>query len=182
MASKSLVEKTVSSATVYRGRILTLRVDEVGLPSGSRSMREVVEHPGGVAVVAVDADRRVILVRQYRYPVKEALWEIPAGKLDPGEDPRECALRELEEETGYRAGRLEKAVSFYTSPGFSDEMLHLFFATDLAPGDERPDEDEIVETSRVSPDALDDMIQRGDIRDGKTLLGLFLAASRGLFD
>lgn len=175
-----LVERQVGSTVVYRGNVLTLRVDDVELPSGKRSRREVVEHPGGVAVVAVDRDGSVILVRQYRYPVRSALWEIPAGKLDPGEDPRECAARELEEETGYRAAVLEEVVPFYTSPGFCDEALHLFFARGLTAGEDRPEEDEIIETRRVPRAGLDEMIARGEIRDGKTLLGLFVAMSRGL--
>ncbi len=177
---RSSVERTLDSTTAYRGRILTLRVDEVELASGGTSVREVVEHPGGVAVVAVDGEGRAVIVRQYRYPVREALWEIPAGKLDPGEEPRECALRELEEETGYRAGRLEGVVRFYTSPGFSDEALHLFFAGDLSPGERAPDDDEIIECKLVSRGELDDMIRKGEIRDGKTLLGISLAISKGI--
>lgn len=175
-----LAEKTLSSSRLYEGRILSLRVDEVELPSGVRSVREVVEHPGGVAVVALDAGGRIILVRQYRYPAEEALWEIPAGKIAPGEDPGDCARRELEEETGYRAGRLERVASFYTSPGFCDEMLHLFLAGELAPGNRKPDEDEIVQGAWVCRETLDGMVERGEIRDGKTLLGVFLAISRGL--
>lgn len=175
-----LVEKQVGSTVVYRGNVLTLRVDDVELPSGKRSRREVVEHPGGVAVVAVDRDGSVVLVRQYRYPVRSALWEIPAGKLDRGEDPHECAARELEEETGYRAAVLEEVVPFYTSPGFCDEVLHLFFARGLTAGEDRPEEDEIIETRWVRRAGLDEMIARGEIRDGKTLLGLFVAMSRGL--
>lgn len=173
-------ERQVGSAVVYRGTVLTLRVDDIELPSGRRSRREVVEHPGGVAVVAVDRDGSVILVRQYRYPVRSALWEIPAGKLDPGESPRECAARELEEETGYRAGHLEEVVPFYTSPGFCDEVLYLFFAQDLAAGQDTPEEDELIETRRVRRAELDEMMARGEIRDGKTILGLFVAMSRGL--
>ena len=180
MDEPNLVERQLRSTTVYSGSVLRLRVDDVELPSGRRSRREVVEHPGGVAVVAVDRDSSVILVRQFRYPVRSALWEIPAGKLEPGEDPLRCAARELEEETGYRAGVLEEVVPFYTSPGFCDEVLHLFFARSLEPGDERPDEDEVIQTRRVSRAELDDMIARGEIRDGKTLLGLFMAIARGL--
>ncbi len=175
-----LAERTLNSSRRFAGRVISLRVDEVELPSGLRSEREVVEHPGGIAIVAIDPGRRVVLVRQYRYAVAHALWEIPAGKLGPGEDPRDCALRELEEETGYRVGRLHAVTSFYTSPGFCDEMLHLFVATDLSPGDARPDEDEIVQVALVARDRLDDMLARGEIRDGKTLLGLYYAISTGL--
>lgn len=176
-----LEEKQVKSDTVYQGKIVNLRVDQVRLPSGSISTREVVEHSGSVGIMPIDKDGRVILIRQFRYPVGEVLWEIPAGKLEPGENPRDCARRELEEETSYSAGRLEKIVSFYTSPGFSSEMLHLFLGTDLVPGDGRPDDDENIRTYRLSREAVERMIENGEIRDAKTLLGLATVISRGLF-
>ncbi|MCR4402272.1 MAG: NUDIX hydrolase [Firmicutes bacterium] len=180
MEEAQFAERQVGSRSVYRGAILTLRVDEVELPSGRRSTREVVEHPGGVAIVAVDRDGSVILVRQYRYPIRSTLWEIPAGKLDPGESPSECAARELEEETGYRAKRLEEILPFYTSPGFCDEVLHLFFAKELVAGQDRPEEDELIETRRVRREEVEAMLARGEIRDGKTVLGLLAAMSKGL--
>jgi ADP-ribose pyrophosphatase len=176
-----LPETKVKSDTVYQGKMINLRVDQVRLPSGGTSSREVVEHPGSVGIIPIDKDGNAILIRQFRYAVGEVLWEIPAGKLDPGESPKDCAIRELEEETSYLAGRLEKIVSFYTSPGFSSEMLHLFIGTDLVPGTARPDDDENIGTYRLSREAVETMIKNGEIRDAKTLLGLATVISRGLF-
>jgi ADP-ribose pyrophosphatase len=175
-----LTETKVESNTVYQGRIVNLRVDQVRLPSGRISSREVVEHPGSVGIIPIDKDGKVILIRQFRYPVGGVLWEIPAGKLDPGERPKDCAKRELEEETSYSAGRLEKIVSFYTSPGFSSEMLHLFLATDLTPGTGQPDDDENIRTYYLSRETVERMIENGEICDAKTLLGLATVISRGL--
>lgn len=181
MDCHELLETKVESNTVYQGKIVNLRVDQVKLPSGRISAREVVEHPGSVGVMPIDKDGKVILVRQFRYPVGEVLWEIPAGKLDPEESPEDCARRELEEETSYFARRLEKIVSFYTSPGFSSEMLHLFLATDLTPGTGQPDDDENIRTYHLSQETVGRMIENGKIRDAKTLLGLATVISRGLF-
>ncbi len=176
-----LQEKKVESNTVYQGKIVNLHVDQVELPSGNISVREVVEHPGSAGIIPIDNDGKVILIRQFRYPVGEVLWEIPAGKLDPGESPKDCARRELEEETSYLAGRLEKIVSFYTSPGFSSEILHLFLGMDLTPGTGRPDEDENIKTYRLSREAVETLMENGEIRDAKTLLALVTVISRGLF-
>lgn len=181
MDYRVLSETKVKSNTVYQGKMINLRVDQVRLPSGRTSSREVVEHPGSVGIIPIDKDGSAILVRQFRYAVGENLWEIPAGKLDPGESPEDCAMRELEEETSYRAGRLERIASFYTSPGFSSEMLHLFIGTDLVPGTARPDDDENIGTYRLSREAVETMIKNGEIRDAKTLLGLATVISRGLF-
>ncbi len=178
---EGLLETKVKSDIVYEGKIVNLRVDQVKLPSGNTSTREVVDHPGSVGIVAIDKDRKIILIRQFRYPVGEVLWEIPAGKLDPGESPLDCARRELEEETSYVAGHLEKIVSFYTSPGFSSEMLHLFLATDLILGCGQPDDDENIRTYRLSQEITKGMIETGKIRDAKTLLGLAIVMSRGIF-
>ncbi|HXL03490.1 MAG TPA: NUDIX hydrolase [Bacillota bacterium] len=180
MDCHALLETKVESKTVYQGKIVNLRVDQVRLPSGSISVREVVDHPGSVGIIPIDRDGKVILIRQFRYPVGEALWEIPAGKLDPGESPEECARRELEEETSYSPGCLRKIVSFYTSPGFSSEMLHLFLATDLAPGCGRPDDDENIRTYHLSRETVERMIENGEIRDAKTLLA-FAWISQGGF-
>ncbi|HHX25847.1 MAG TPA: NUDIX hydrolase [Firmicutes bacterium] len=176
-----LPETKVKSDTVYQGKMINFRVDQVRLPSGGTSSREVVEHPGSVGIIPIDKDGNAILIRQFRYAVGEVLWEIPAGKLDPGESPKDCAMRELEEETSYLAGRLEKIASFYTSPGFSSEMLHLFIGTDLASGTARPDDDENIGTYRLSREAVETMVKNGEIRDAKTLLGLATVISRGLF-
>ena len=180
MDCHELQETKIKSDTVYQGKMVNLRVDQVRLQSGRTSSREVVEHPGSVGIIPIDKDGNVILIRQFRYAVGELLWEIPAGKLDPGENPEDCAIRELEEETSYLAGRLEKVTSFYTSPGFSSEMLHLFIGTDLLPGRGQPDDDENIETYRLSREAIETMMKDGEIRDAKTLLGLATVISRGL--
>jgi ADP-ribose pyrophosphatase len=138
----------------------------------------VVEFRGGVAIVAVDAAGRVLLVRQYRYAVGRDLLELPAGILERGEQPIECAARELEEETGYRAARIKPLCRFYSTPGGTDEVLHIFLASELTPGRPRPEADERIE---VLPTAWDDalaLVRRGEICDGKTVIGLLTADSR----
>jgi ADP-ribose pyrophosphatase len=132
-----------------------------------------------VAVLAVDDDGRFVLVRQYRYAVADRVWELPAGRLDAGEEPAAAARRELEEEVGRRAGNLEPLATFYTTPGFCDEVLHLFRATDLAPVPPRPEEDERIEVRLVGLEEARGMIRRGEIRDGKTLVAVLLEAERG---
>jgi ADP-ribose pyrophosphatase len=182
-----LPERVVSSTTVYRGHYLELRVDEIERPDGSRSQREVVGHPGAVAILALDDQDRVLLVRQWRVPAGRALLELPAGTLDRDpatgaiEDPALAAARELEEETGQRAGCWEPIGDFWTAPGFATERMYLFLATDLHPaGPERrgPDEDERLELERVPWDAALAMAERGEIADAKSLVGLFWLARR----
>ena len=134
-------EKTISTKLIYSGRILSLREDTVLLPTGREGKREIVSHPGAVAVIA-ETEKGFVLVRQYRKPVEEALWELPAGKLDPGEEPQKTALRELAEETGYKAGKLVPMGMLYLSPGFSDERMYLFAAEELEEGKAHPDGDE----------------------------------------
>ncbi len=167
-------EKTVKSKLIHRGRILTLRVDEVILPNGKKATREIVEHPGAVAAVPLLNDK-VILVRQFRKPVEEAICEIPAGKLEAGEDPRQCMERELEEEIGYRAGKLEKLLSYYPSPGFSDEVIHIFSATDLEKTQQKLAQDEFLELVTLRFEEALRMIEEGTIKDSKTIIGLLLA-------
>lgn len=176
-----LQETRIESNTIYRGKIVNLHVDNVKMPSGNISIREVVEHPGSVGIIPIDNNGDIILIRQFRYPVNEVLWEIPAGKLDPGEAPEDCARRELEEETSYLARHLEKIMSFYTSPGFSSEVLHLFIGTDLVPGTSKPDTDENIKTYRLSWEKIKIMMEAGKIRDAKTLLGLAAVALRRTF-
>lgn len=169
---RDLTEKTISSEVIYEGHILTLRKDKVKLPDDHISFREVVEHPGAVGVVAVNDKNEVLMVCQYRKPVEEMLWEIPAGKLDKNEEPLVCAKRELEEETGYKANQWEKIFSFYTTPGFSNERMHMFFCEDLVEGHVHPDEDEFVEAKWFSYEGLMEKVQQGEVRDGKTIVGL----------
>ncbi|MGB2960045.1 MAG: NUDIX hydrolase [Bacteroidota bacterium] len=167
--------------TLYSGKMVDLVVDQVRYPSGKTGVREIVRHPGGSAVVPLLDDGTVLFVRQLRYPLEKEILELPAGKLEPGEDPREAASRELEEETGYTVGRLQKLSSIYTSPGFCDEELHIFLATGLvrSVGGPRREEGEFsMTTQTVSlPEALA-MIERGEIQDGKTIVGLLLTAGR----
>ena len=165
-------ELATASERVFEGRIVSLRIDDVRFPDGRETRREVVEHRSAVAIVPLLPDNRVLLVRQWRHPVGEELVEIPAGLLEPGEQPIECAQRELAEETGYDARRIEPLASFYSSPGFTDELLHLFLATDLRPAQGTPDEDEAVEAMVVPWDEALAMCWDGRIRDGKTLFGL----------
>jgi ADP-ribose pyrophosphatase len=175
-----LREHKISGRLVYEGRILDFEVDRVRLPSGVEADREVVRHKGAVVVLPLHENGRVELVRQYRYPPDEILLELPAGKLDPGEEPRDCAIRELAEETGWRAGEIQGLGSFFTTPGFSDEVLHAFVATGLEPApDVVPDPDEAIEIVTMTVDETLEACRDGTIRDGKTLATLFLAQRSG---
>lgn len=165
-------EKTLQTDYIFRGRVVNLRVDRVKLPNGKEAKREVVEHSGAVAIVPVSDDGKIILVKQFRQAVGKELVEIPAGKLDPGEAPEECALRELQEEIGF-AGNLEYKFSFYTSPGFSNEIIHLFFADHLQASKKDCDEDEFISLLKVSPGEAMHMIMAGEIMDGKSITGIF---------
>lgn len=169
-------ETPIASERVYEGRVVCLRIDDVALPSGRQSKREVVEHEAAVAIVPLLPGDRVLLVRQWRHAVGQELLEIPAGMLEPGEDPVEGARRELAEETGHAAGQIRPIASFYTSPGFTNEMLHLFVASDLRAASAAPDEDEAIERVAIAWDEALAMCQDGRIRDGKTLFGLLAAA------
>ncbi len=173
--SLSRRETAIASERVFEGRVVMLRVDDVRLPNGRETKREVVEHKGAVAIVPLLPGNRVVLIRQWRHAVGEELLEIPAGTLEPGEDPLACAHRELAEETGYEASLLEPIASFYTSPGFTNERLHLFLATGLRPTERAPDEDELIETVPVPWEQAMTMCTDGRIVDGKTLFGLAVA-------
>jgi ADP-ribose pyrophosphatase len=166
------IEKRISSETVYKGKILNLRVDSVELPNGKMVAREVVEHAGAVAVVALNDAGRLLLVRQYRHPVGRVLLEIPAGKMEKGEDPGLCAARELTEETGFRAGAIKRVVSFFSTPGFSDEILHVYLAGELSYAGENPDEDEFIQVEEVPLERALEMIVSGEICDAKSIIGI----------
>lgn len=170
-------EETISSELKYQGIIVDLHLKEVRLPDGQTAKREVVTHPGASAVLARDKDE-LILIRQYRKPIEVELLEIPAGKLDPGEDPLDCAVRELEEETGYRALNMEKVGRIYTSPGFSDEVVHLFYADDLVEGVLNRDDDEFMELERIPVKEIPSLLSQGKITDAKTLAALAFCRER----
>lgn len=170
-------ERALSSRTVFEGRILRVRVDEVEAADGHRSTREVVEHGGAVGIVCVH-EGDVWLVRQYRHPTEEVLTEIPAGKLGPGEDPEACAARELVEEIGLRPKRLEHLATYYTTPGFTNERFFLYFTDDVEPESGSTDEGEVIEIDRRPASGARDLMTSGEIRDAKTLLGLAFLALR----
>ncbi len=162
--------------TIFEGKVVRLYLDQVRLPDGREAEREVVLHWGAVGMVPIDHEGKVILVRQYRHAPGEDLLEIPAGKLAEGEDPLHCAVRELKEEIGCKASRWVKLASFYTSPGFSDEELHLYLAEGLVEGDAEPEEDEFLEILRMPLERALALVAEGGIRDSKTVAGLALAA------
>src|SRR3954451_3715198 len=168
--------ETLGSRRGFDGNLLHVRVDDVRLPSGRRVTREVVEHPGAVAIVGITRDRQVLLLRQSHHPIGRTLLGIPAGTLEPGETPEACARRELIEETGYRAGRLTQLASYYTSPGYTDERMTISHAADCEPAGGEIDPDELI---RLTPMPLADiprLLTPGpdQIEDAKTLIGLLL--------
>src|SRR5688500_19983879 len=168
----------VSTRRVYDGKVLALDLDEVLEPGGVRATREVVRLRGSVAALPLTEDGSMILVRQYRYAVGERLWELPAGRLDGDETPESGVQRELREEIGHRAERLERIAFFYTSPGFCDESLQLFRASELVADKASGDDDERIEVATLPLAAAEAMIARGEIRDGKTRVALLLELRR----
>lgn len=172
-------EERLASERVFTGRVLSLEVDRVRLPGGGEAVREVVRHPGAAVIVPILGDGRVVLVRQFRYAAGETLLELPAGKREADEDPAACAARELAEETGLRAARLDYLIGYYTAPGFTDEFLHCFVASGLTPaaGAVR-DADEHCELVPLPLDEALCRIAAGEIRDAKTILGLLFLARR----
>lgn len=179
-----LRERLIESEVIRRGRILEFRIDTVEAVDGHRSTRDIAGHPGGVCVVAIDPEDRVLLVRQWRHAIGQALLEIPAGTLDrePGgsvEDHATAAARELDEETGSRAGTWRYLGGFYTAPGFTNELMHLYLATDLTPADEGgigPDDDERLELRAIPFTKAVTMAERGEIADAKSIVGLLWVA------
>ena len=163
------VERRVGGEIKYKGVIVTVRLDEAELVNGKIVKREVVEHPGGVTILPVDADGTVTLVRQFRYPFGRMMLEAPAGKLEYGEDPDKAAVRELSEETGFTAGRMVKLGAICTSPGFSSEVLHLYLALDLRAGKSHPDEDEFLNAVKMPLRELVERCMSGEVDDAKTV-------------
>lgn len=165
-------EIRLNSRSIYQGKVISLQVDQVSLPNGKQAARELVVHPGAVCVLAVDDQERVLLVQQYRYAASQELWELPAGKLEPGEEPEPAALRELAEETGFTADQLQLLYTLYTAPGFCNERLLLYQARRLRPQTATPDDDEFITSQWFTRPELAELLQTGEIRDGKTLVGL----------
>ena len=168
-------EKQVETKTVYEGLIVNIRNDMALIQNGKRVPREVVEHPGGVGIVPMTNDKKVLMVKQYRYPMEEELLEIPAGKLGEGEDPLDCAVRELSEETGCTAGRIVDLGATYPSPGFCRETLYLYLALDLEQGDMHLDENELLSVESVGIDALIERIMANELPDAKSIIGVMKA-------
>lgn len=158
--------------TIYQGRVVTLTVETTTLPNGLSVDLEIVRHPGAAAIVPLKDPQTVILIRQYRLAAGGFIIEIPAGKLSAGEDPAACAARELEEEIGYRPARLEKLCTFWTAPGFTDEVMHLYVAHGLVGGTQRLDQDEVLEIMEVPLSTAIAQVKDGIIRDAKTIVGL----------
>ena len=165
---------------IYTGKVVTLNVDTVKLPNGVTIDLETIRHPGAAAVVPMKDDGTVVLIRQFRHAAGGFIYEIPAGKLSPGEDPLHCAARELEEEVGYRAASFELLSSIFTAPGFADEVIHVYKATGLIQGRQQLDHDEVLEIVEMPLTAAMERIVDGTIRDGKTIVGLQAVYIRGL--
>jgi ADP-ribose pyrophosphatase len=174
-------ETRISTERLYSGRVVTLDVDRVRLPDGSHTVREVVRHPGAVVVLPILNDGRIVFARQYRYPVGEVLLELPAGTLEDGENPQTCAARELIEETGWRAGSLHGIGSFFSTPGFTDELLYSIIATELVPAAEGAagDPDEWIDPVEMTVEDAIEAARSGRMRDAKSLATLYLAQLHG---
>ncbi len=166
-------EKTLSSQPIYNGRGVRLRVDTVQMPGGRKTTREIVEHSDCVAIVAIDADDNVLLVNQFRKPVEKELLEIPAGGIDPDEDPVAAVRRELQEEAGYLPGKVERLGGFYAIPGYGTEYLHLYLPTDLTPSQLYAEDTENIRLVRVPVSQISSLIASGSICDAKSIAGLF---------
>lgn len=170
--SEHLYERTVASRSIFKGRVIQVKVDEVLLPNGQKAEREIVNHQGAVAILPLTDDGKMIAVRQFRKALERTLVEIPAGKLEAGEEPLTCAQRELLEETGYQASQFELHSSFYTSPGFADELIYLYIATGLTAGEQQPDEDEFVDVLTLTFPEAQQLWREGQIQDAKTIVAL----------
>lgn len=170
-------EKKISGETVFKGRLLTVDLDKVELEDGYRSTREVVYHPGGVCVVAIDNGGNLLVVRQYRYAIGSELTEIPAGKLEPGEDPRESAIRELSEETGCSAETVVSLGATYATPGYCSEKIHIYLALGLTDGKQHLDKGEFLAVERVPFRDFAERAASGEICDAKTVIGVLRAAA-----
>ncbi len=168
----SELPETISSTRVFDGRVFNVRIDELRYDDGSHHRVDVVEHGPSFTIAAAPEPGEVVLVRQYRHPAAVALWELPAGRSEAGEDPCSGAMRELREETGFRAGRMRRVFSLYSTPGFCDELMHFFYADRLEAGEQALDEDERIEVGRFALDDACRLVAEGAVADCKTVLGL----------
>ncbi len=167
-----LFERTISEEYKFKGRVINLKVQQVELPNGKIAVREVVEHPGAVAIVAYLDSNTILMVEQFRKAIDRVILEIPAGKIEKGEDVKLCGIRELEEETGYKAENLEYLGEIVTAPGFTDEYIYLYKATELSKGEVNRDDDEFINVKSYNIDSVKDMVKNGEIIDGKTIAAL----------
>jgi ADP-ribose diphosphatase len=164
--------QVLSSQMVYEGKVFGIRRDEVIEPTGVRTTREMITHPGSVVVLPVLPDGRVLLIQQYRYAARQYLWELVAGRMDPGETPIEGAARELKEETGYSAKKLKVFLEFFPTPGFLEEKMYLMLAEGLTPGEATPEDDERIIAKAYTRKQLDEMLRKKKLRDAKTIAGV----------
>lgn len=171
---KKFEEKTLKTTQIFTGKIIDLQIDDVSLPNGKTSKRELVKHPGAVAVIALTPKKELVLVEQYRKPLEMSILEIPAGKIEPNEEPNITALRELEEETGFTTENLSYITSFYTSPGFADEIIHIYYTDQLVELENAilGDEDEFVEVHKLQAEEIEPAIKNKLIYDAKTLYAI----------
>lgn len=174
-----LNESFIKRQHEYRGKAVGFRVDEIRLPNGKTAVREYLDHPGAVAVIPFLAPDKIVMVRQFRHPVGEATWEIPAGKMDGREPPLVCVKRELAEETGYQAGRIKKLLSFWPTPAFANEIIYIYTAEKLTAGASNPDADEFLNTGIWPLNRAYQAIKRGQIKDSKTIIALLAYTAFG---
>ncbi|MFZ3577093.1 NUDIX hydrolase [Virgibacillus sp. DJP39] len=175
-------EKTIHTEKIYRGKVVNLQVDDVTLPNGKTSKREIIKHPGAVAIIPITKDNKIVFVEQYRKPLEKSLVEIPAGKLEPGEKPEITAIRELEEETGYTTSELKFVASFYTSPGFADELMYIYESDKLEVLKEKVDgdDDEFVELLELTLEEAEQYVMEKRIHDAKTNYAILYLRSKGM--
>lgn len=173
-----MLPKVIKSEMRYQGRAFSVRVDEVEIRPGQVVRLDIIEHTGAITLLPLDEQRNVWFVRQYRHAARQSLLELPAGTLNPGEQPAMAANRELQEEIGMRAERLEELASFYLAPGYSTELMHVFLAQGLSPSVLAQDEDEVISVEKVPAGQVLGLIQRGELRDAKSLAAILLAARR----